>query len=248
MYDAMRAEGHRASWTSVVHRLAYEWGLGDVWRQQKLPESAGNDDVGAWKARLRKLAKQRARVKLTGDLARRAPESRIASNYLDWLHFKDSAPQLEMAEYIRTARVEDEGAEIVFALRSGTSVLRADSDRLLVPRHLHRFETRICNKGKVEDAYHALAECPAHDAARHSLRSKLPEALRAVENRDTFDALMMKESLTRRCADAAAREAATEAVKCFWVRVLGHRHRAAKHKAAAHREKKNRGRTAPTKN
>ena len=102
--------------------------------------------------------------------------------------------------------------------------------------------------GEVEDAYHALAECPAHDAARQSLRSKLPEALRAVENRDTFDALMMKESLTRRCADAAAREAATEAVKCFWVRVLGHRHRAAKHKAAAHREMKNRGRTVPMKN
>ena len=80
VYDAMRAEGHRASWTSVVHRLAYEWGLGDVWRQQKLPESAGNDDVGAWKARLRKLAKQRARVKLTGDLARRALESRVIAS------------------------------------------------------------------------------------------------------------------------------------------------------------------------
>ena len=68
-----------------------------------------------------------------------------------------------------------------------------------------------------------LAECPAHNAARQSLRSKLPVELRDVENRDTFNALMMAENLQRRCADTPTRRAAIEATKCFWVRVLGPR-------------------------
>ena len=163
----------------------------------------------------------------------RAPSSRIARNYIQWLHLNDSADKLEMAEYIRTARTEDTGAGIMFALRAGTSSLRVDQDRLLRPRSRHQYDTRICRHcqlGKVEDAYHALAKCPANAAARQSLRSKLPEDLKNVDEPKVFDALMMSKSLKEHCPDAPTRTAATEAVKCFWVRVLGERRRQLKQK------------------
>jgi len=235
LYDALLAENHRSSWTTVVRRLAYEWGLGQVWREQDivLHLPAGKDVLTSWKHRLRKIANRRARVQATGDLAVRAPSSRIARNYIQWLHLNDSADKLEMAEYIRTARTEDTGAGIMFALRAGTSSLRVDQDRLLRPRSRHQYDTRICRHcqlGKVEDAYHALAKCPANAAARQSLRSKLPEDLKNVDEPKVFDALMMSKSLKEHCPDAPTRTAATEAVKCFWVRVLGERRRQLKQK------------------
>ena len=129
---------------------------------------------------------------------------------------------MEMAEYLQTARAEDKGAEIMFAIRSGTRPLRADRDR----RRRSPFPQRLCtlcDAEKVEDAFHAFAECSAHEAARESLRSKLPAQLSQVDDRDVFNALMGAEPLRDCCEEAPTRRAVTEAVKCFWVRVLGTR-------------------------
>ena len=129
-----------------------------------------------------------------------------------------------MAEYVRTARVEDTGAKIMFALRSGTSRLLVDQLRQQRVPHAERL-CRSCTSGAVEDAYHALAECSAHAAARASLRAKLPPALQDVTDRRVFNALMGAANLRVLCDETPVRQAATEAVKCFWVRVLGPRRR-----------------------
>ena len=133
---------------AAVKKIAVQWGLEDVWIEQRLPATRAKDAAGAWKARLRKAAKRRARIKFTGKIAKK--KSRITDNYLEWLHIKDTAPQMEMAEYLQTARTEDLGAKIVFAIRSGTSTLRAHRDRWLRPRALHSYlehRARRCRQG-----------------------------------------------------------------------------------------------------
>ena len=126
---------------------------------------------------------------------------------------------MEMAEYLRIAETEDEGARLMFRLRSGTSDLRVDRDRRSGVDHEDRCCT-LCAAHNVEDVRHVLAECPAHEGARRSLLNKLPAELHDLHDDQVIDALMGSTMLRNLCSDSVARWAAIHAMKAFWARVF----------------------------
>jgi hypothetical protein len=126
---------------------------------------------------------------------------------------------MEMAEYLSIAEAGDEGARILFALRSGTSDLRVDRERRNGIAREHRC-CRACAGRHVEDAQHVLTVCPAHGGARASLLQKLPPTLHALNDERVFHALMGGSQLREICPDPVARFAAIHAVKAFWVRTF----------------------------
>ena len=221
VYEALREENHRNSWSSKVRATALAWGLYEVWENQRLPpvEPPSQMSEGdAWKEMLRGLAKRMARAEWR-DSSCHDPQGSIASNYANWLHVPEGAPSMQMAEYLGEASVEDRGAQILFSLRSGTSVLRVDADRMFGIPHSQRLCT-FCECGSVEDARHVLMECPAHEQARRSLLTKLPSQLCSWDEEGIFNALMGSEGLARLCPRAAVRFAALGAIKAFWVAAL----------------------------
>ena len=126
---------------------------------------------------------------------------------------------MEMAEYLRIAETEDEGARLFFRLRSGTSDLRVDRDRRFGVAHEDRCCT-LCAAHSVEDVRHVLAECPAHADARRSLLNKLPAELHDLHDDQVTDALMGSNVIRNLCPDRVARWAAIHASKAFWARVF----------------------------
>ena len=215
VYELLREEGRRRSWTGVVERLAREWGLADVWEAQRLPQSRAADDADAWK-RLLKVRAQRMALANHRDEVN-ARRSAVANQYAAWSHMGAGATQMRMADYVRAAGVEDAGVAELFALRSGTSNLRADQGwRLRIARA--DCCCLMCGQG-VEDARHVLVHCPAHEEARRSLRSKLPPYLQDLASPEVLSALMQSAELERRCGnDDAMRRAVAGAVKAFFLR------------------------------
>jgi Mrp family chromosome partitioning ATPase len=220
VYEELRAEGRRASFTGVVERLARSWGLGAVWDNQRLPESEAGNPVEAWRARLRSLAKKKAVMAWSDEIGMNP--SRIANNYAGWMHADARDDGMQMAEYVSTAGFHDDGAKVLAALRTGTSELRVDAARRTGIDHDLRL-CQLCTMAQVEDVPHVLAGCPAHARARTSLRSKLPPMLRNFDDPVTANALMGGRRLRELCADTAVREAVTEAVKAFWLNVYSRR-------------------------
>ena len=147
-----------------------------------------------------------------------------ASNYAAaWHHVARDDVQLRMAEYVCQAGAEDAGVATMFALRSGTSVLRVDQDRWLgVPRADR--QCHLCGCG-VEDARHVVVECPAHAEARRSLVAKLPWYLQNLAAPHVFNALMGSADLAAVCgaADAAQGHSVVGAVNAFWAHALRRR-------------------------
>jgi hypothetical protein len=224
VYEELRAEGHRRSFTGVVQRLAQTWGLDDVWNAQRLPESDDVDPVVTWRGRLRSLAKKQAVMAWSDELG--LNHRSIAGNYVGWVHADSRDPQMTMAEYVQTAGFHDEGVKILFALRSGSSALRVDAGRRSgVPHDLRLCQ--LCTMAQVEDVPHVLADCPAHARARGSLRSKLPPLLQNFHDPAIVNALMGGRQLGELCANTATRDGVTEAVKSFWLNVYSRRPRSA---------------------
>ena len=65
VYEALREENHRSSWTSKVRSTARAWGLYEVWENQRLPPVDPRSHISAgeaWKEMLRGLAKRMARA------------------------------------------------------------------------------------------------------------------------------------------------------------------------------------------
>lgn len=227
VYEMLRAEGRRRTWTGVVERLAVVWGYADVWDSQRLPRSDADDDADAWREQLKRRAKRKALEDLRSVIA--ANPSTIGTNYAAWYHVRANDTQMRMADYIRNAGADDPSVATMFALRSGTSNLRVDRDRRGLDR-AHRL-CRQCTphwpatpgrpriRRAVEDARHALVDCPAHAGARQSLLDKLPPALRDLRAAHVFNALMGSADLAVACGrDGALRRNAVEAVKAFWAR------------------------------
>lgn len=218
VYELLRAEGCRRSWTGVVERLTREWDLVDTWESQRLPPSQANDDDGdAWRESLRARAKLMALAAHRDEIA--ASASTIARNYASWHHVADDDTQMRMADYVSLAGAEDASVPAMFALRSGTSSLRVDCDRWLRVPHADRV-CRLCERGP-EDAHHVLVECPAHEDARRVLVSKLPWYLRNLRAPHVFNGLMGSADLAAVCGDddAAERRSAVCAVNAFFANV-----------------------------
>ena len=186
-----------------------------MWEAQCLPDGW---DAGTWTKFLVGAAKRRATTVWHNDLA--SNRARIAGNYSDWLHTTSNA-RMEMAEYLRFAGIEDEGARILFALRAGASELRVDTDRRDLD-HDQRTCT-FCNGGQVEDARHVLTECVAHEAARASLIAKLPTEMSDFGDDDVFAAIMQGAALRRFCPSRPRRKTVITAVKTFWRSVYARR-------------------------
>ena len=153
-----------------------------------------------------------------------ANRSTIRQNYADWIHVPAGAPQMEMAEYLDSAEAEDEGATLMFAVRSGTSDLRVDRDRRFVPNREDRC-CGLCEGRHVEDAHHVFNVCPAHSAARRTLLSKLPPALRDLQDDQVFNAVLGSAAMRDLCPDDVTRRAAIHATKTFLVQVFRLRRR-----------------------
>ena len=129
---------------------------------------------------------------------------------------------MEMAEYILAAGAEDPGVQILFALRSGTSDLRVDTDRRLGIPHYQRI-CRFCDTNQVEDSDHVLSSCPAHSSVRASLISKLPHQLQNLEDLEVRNAIMGAANFQSLCPRASVRKEAWNAIKSFWVAVFNYR-------------------------
>ena len=217
MYNEMMEQRRplQSSWCSSVRRIAFKWDLGSVWESQQLPPGWNGD---RWRDFLIGVAKKRATEVWHNSIAEN--DRRIARNYASWLHTAD-ASHMEMAEYLRFAGIEDEGARILYALRAGASELRVDADR----RHLEHSERtcRFCAGGQVEDARHVVRECTAHDAARTSLVAKLPSELKDISDDGVFSALMQGAELRRLCPSRPRRKTVITAVKSFWRSVYARR-------------------------
>ena len=131
---------------------------------------------------------------------------------------------MAMAEYVEEARAEDEGARLMFAIRSGTSNLHGDRGRRTrptTPRHLRT--CAFCVTRGIEDVHHVVGSCPAHAAGRQVLVACLPPVLRDLSDGSVVDALMGASSLRALVPDDVTRIAATEAFKNFLVRAFRHR-------------------------
>ena len=106
MYNEMMEQRRplQSSWCSSVRRIAFKWDLGSVWESQQLPPGWNGD---RWRDFLIGVAKKRATEVWHNSIAEN--DRRIARNYASWLHTAD-ASHMEMAEYLRFAGIEDEGA------------------------------------------------------------------------------------------------------------------------------------------
>ena len=219
VYEMLRAEGRRRSWTGVVERLAREWGYVEVWDTQRLPESDAADEGDAWRDALKERAKLRALQNHRAQLA--ANPSIISRNYAAWSHVSEFDTQMRMADYVSNAGVHDAGVARMFALRSGTSNLLVDQGRRRRPR-IPR-ERRLCPRcdlRAIEDARHVVVDCPAHAQARRTLVATLPQPLRNLQDQRVFNALMGSAHLVTACADdEPLRLSVTESVNAFWAHV-----------------------------
>jgi len=221
VYEMLRAEGSRRSWTSTAERLAREWGLGAVWDTQRLPDSMAEDDMTSWRNTLRRIAKRRALAAHRDALM--ANPSSIARNYNAWHHVSTSDQQMRMAGYVRAASAEDRSVSTMFALRSGTSELRVDADRPFENDPANRV-CLLCNLHETENAHHVLMRCPAHAQGRQLLINSLPVALRNLHDPRTFPALMGSDGLAAMCdGDEVQLRAAIGAINGFWAYAMHRR-------------------------
>ena len=124
-----------------------------------------------------------------------------------------------MAEYIHDAGAEDKGAQLLFAIRAGTSRLRVTHGCWQGLAHEDR-RCRLCRDGGVEDARHVLTECEALIDGRSALIAKLPPRLRQLADGATFAALMGGAGLRQLCPERPRRRAVMDAVKAFWCYAL----------------------------
>ena len=225
VYDALVREDRRRSWTGKVEAIARRWGFGDVWDNQALPpRPSGLPDADGvyWRRSLRDLAKERACDQWQEDVDGAIPFSSIARDYSIWMHVRRGAPAMQMAEYVAEARTCDEGARLLFAIRSGTSDLHGDRGRRTrTPRHLRT--CAFCETRSFEGVHHVVSNCPAHAEARRALTACLPPAINDLSDADVVDALMGASSLHELVPDDVRRIAAVDAFKRFLVMVFQRR-------------------------
>ena len=179
-----------------------------MWEAQQLPDGW---HAGDWRDFLVRAAKKRATTVWHNNLA--SNDSTIADNYVDLLNTADNST-MQMAEYLRFAGIEDEGARILFAIRAGASELRVDADRRYQPDRSLRVCT-LCGGEQVEDARHVLRDCAAYAPARANLIAKMPPQLRDLHDDRVLRAIMQGAELRNLCPHRLRRNTVT-AVKTFW--------------------------------
>ena len=192
------------SWIANLHRLVEEWDLLDIWLDQELPPNLKHKKN--WAALLKRKSYMIQAKRDREEIAR--SESSLATNYYRWRHFEDPEELTEnqrekrtslfkknyhriyMAEYIENAGFQDTGARILYAVRTGKSMLKGDKGRWapFIPEEERICE--FCDLEEIDDAEHTMNYCTKHNNTRKDLNNKLKILKSNLTTAENFEELM----------------------------------------------------------